>query len=37
MAALHVHSVRDLGAWKFALWAEALVDLARFEADAAAA
>eukprot|EP00927_Polykrikos_kofoidii_P068331 TRINITY_DN636_c0_g1_i2.p1 TRINITY_DN636_c0_g1~~TRINITY_DN636_c0_g1_i2.p1 ORF type:complete len:194 (+),score=43.78 TRINITY_DN636_c0_g1_i2:75-584(+) len=31
-AKVHVKSIRQLGAWKFARWAEAMCDLADFEA-----
>uniref|UniRef100_A0A7S2I8K3 Uncharacterized protein n=1 Tax=Alexandrium andersonii TaxID=327968 RepID=A0A7S2I8K3_9DINO len=30
-AKLHVKSIRDLGSWKYARWAEAICDLAEFE------
>uniref|UniRef100_A0A7S1M2R5 Uncharacterized protein n=1 Tax=Alexandrium catenella TaxID=2925 RepID=A0A7S1M2R5_ALECA len=30
-AKVHVRSIRDLGSWKYARWAEAICDLAEFE------
>ena len=31
LAPLGVHTVQDLGAWKYAVWAEAILTLAKYE------